>query len=64
MFNGCTLMLQMSIPNISSVFQTYVASVFMWVLHMFHTYVVSVLSGCYVCIAIVFQVFHVFFLSV
>jgi hypothetical protein len=25
-------------------FQTYVASVFIWMLHMFHTYVVSVLS--------------------
>jgi hypothetical protein len=38
-------------------FQTYVANVFIWVLHMFHTYVASVLSGRCVCFTIVFQVF-------
>ena len=27
-------------------FQTYVASVFIWMLHMFHTYVASVSCGC------------------
>ena len=32
------------VTNVSPVFQTYVASVFIWMLHMFHTYVVSVLS--------------------
>jgi hypothetical protein len=40
----CTRMLQASILNVSSVFQMHVASVFIWMLHMFHTYVVSVLS--------------------
>jgi hypothetical protein len=36
-------MLQASVPNISSIFKMYVASVFVWMLHMFHTYVASVL---------------------
>ena len=40
----CTRMLQASVPNVSSVFHTYVASVFVWMLRMFHTYVASVLS--------------------
>ena len=35
----CTRMLQASVPNVSSVFQTYVASMFILMLHMFHTYV-------------------------
>ena len=48
-------------PMFHLFFQTYVASVFMWMLHMFHTYVASVLSGCCVCVAMFFQVFHVFF---
>ena len=30
-------------------FQMYVANVFIWLLHMFHTYVANVLSGCCVC---------------
>ena len=38
----CTCMLQASVSNVSYVFQTYVASVFIWMLHMFHTYVASV----------------------
>ena len=39
-------------------FQTYVASVFIWMLHIFHTYVASVLSGYCVCmLAIVFNFF-------
>jgi hypothetical protein len=38
-------------------FQTYVVSVFIWMLHIFHTYVVSVLSICYVCFAMVFKCF-------
>jgi hypothetical protein len=33
-----------SVPNVSSVFFTYVTSVFTWMLHMVHTYVASVLS--------------------
>jgi hypothetical protein len=35
-------------------FQTYVASVFIWILHMFHTYVANILSGSCVCFAMVF----------
>ena len=31
------------------IFEMYVASMFIRKLHMFHTYVVSVLSGCCVC---------------
>jgi hypothetical protein len=31
-------------------FQTYVAIVFIWMLHMFYTYVASVLSRCCVCV--------------
>jgi hypothetical protein len=34
------------VSNVSSIFQTYVESVFIWMLHMFHKYVASVLSGC------------------
>jgi hypothetical protein len=40
--NGCTRMLQASVPNVPSVFQKYVARVFIWMLHTFHTYVASV----------------------
>jgi hypothetical protein len=53
--------------------QMYVASVFMWMLHMFHTYVACVLYGCCVCLQrfqvflrcfckcfrYIFQVFHI-----
>jgi hypothetical protein len=38
-------------------FQAYVACVFIWMLHMFHTYVVSVLSRYCICFAIVFKCF-------
>ena len=38
-------------------FQTYVASVFIWMLHMFHKYVASILSGCCVYFTIVFKCF-------
>jgi hypothetical protein len=34
-------------------FQTYVAIVFIWMLHIFHTYVASVLSGCCVCFTVI-----------
>jgi hypothetical protein len=40
--NGYTRMLQAFVSNISSIFLTYVASIFIWMLQMFHTYVVSV----------------------
>jgi hypothetical protein len=45
-------MLQETVFNVSSIFQTYVASVFFYV-----TYVVSVLSRCYVCLQWVSSVF-------
>jgi len=61
---GSTRMLQASVPNVSSVFQTYIASVFIWMLHMFHTYVVSVLSGCCACFQVFLQVFHMHVSSV
>jgi hypothetical protein len=38
----------------------YVASLFIWMLHMFHTYIVSVLSGCCVCFCNCLCVFQVF----
>ena len=44
-------------------FQTYVASVLIWMLHMFCAYVVSDLSGCCVCLRW-FQVFFGVFASV
>jgi hypothetical protein len=62
----CKLLFSMLYPF----FQIYVASVFIWMLRMFHTYVASVLSGCciffimgfkcfYKCFRCMFQVFHV-----
>jgi hypothetical protein len=39
-------------PMFHLFFQTYVANVFIWILHMFYTYDASVLSGCCVCVAI------------
>ena len=60
----CIRMFQASIPNVSFVFQTYVASVFIWMLHMFHAYVASILSGCCVCVAMVFKCFSRVFASV
>jgi hypothetical protein len=43
-------MLQVPIPNVLFVFQIYAASVFIWMLHMFHTYVASsLLDILYVC---------------
>jgi hypothetical protein len=33
-------------------------------LHMFHTYIASVLSGCHVCFTMVFQVFRMYVLNV
>ena len=38
-------------------FQTYVVSVFIWMLHIFHTHVSSVLSGCCICFSMVSSVF-------
>jgi hypothetical protein len=55
--NRYTRMLQVYVLNVSSVFSDYVASVFISMLHMFRTYVASVLSGCCICFAMVFHVF-------
>ena len=52
-------MLQTSVPNVLSIFRR-MLQVFIWVLHMFHTYVASVLSGCCVCFTMVFKCFQVF----
>jgi hypothetical protein len=57
--NGLYGILQESIFNISSVFQTYVVSLFIWMLHRFYTYVANVLSGGCVCLKD-FQVFYAF----
>jgi hypothetical protein len=38
----------------------YVASVFIWMLYMLHTYVASVLCGCYICLQWFFQVFFLY----
>jgi hypothetical protein len=60
--NDYTRMLQAYVPNVSSgFFLTYVASVFIWMLQMFHTYVASVLSGYCICFAMDLQVFLEFF---
>jgi hypothetical protein len=53
----CTRMLQASVPDVLFVFKTYVASVFMWMLHMFYIYVASVLSEYCVCFAMISSVF-------
>jgi hypothetical protein len=55
---------QASIPNVLFIFQTYVASVFIWMLHMLYTYVASVSSGCYVCLNGFSSVFKSFFASI
>jgi hypothetical protein len=57
-------MLQASAPNIPSIFQTHFASVFIWMLYMFHTYVESVLSWRCICFTIVFQVFSGVFTTI
>jgi hypothetical protein len=44
--------------------QTYVASVFIWILHMFRTYVTSVLFECCVCFTMIFKCFPCVFVSV
>jgi hypothetical protein len=44
-------------PTFHLFFHTYVASMFIWMLHMFHTYVVNVLSRCCICFTMVFKCF-------
>ena len=41
-------------------FHMYVASVFIWMLHMFHTYVACVFSGCCLCLESFSSVFGCF----
>jgi hypothetical protein len=55
-----TRMLQTCVPNVSYVFETYVASVFIWMLLMFHTYIVSVLFGCCVYLQCFSSIFYMF----
>jgi hypothetical protein len=50
-------MLEASVPNVSSIFQMYVASVFIVMLHMFHT----MLQVFYFDVAYVCNGFQVFF---
>jgi hypothetical protein len=38
------------LPMFHLYFRTYVASMFTWMLHMFHIYVAFVLSGYYICL--------------
>jgi hypothetical protein len=40
-YNSYTRMLQVFIHNVSSVFKMHVASVFVWMLHMFRTYIAT-----------------------
>ena len=51
----CICMLQDFVPNVSVIFPTYVASVFICMLHVFHTYVACVLSGCCIYFAMIFS---------
>jgi hypothetical protein len=52
-------------PNVSSAFfQTYVTSVFIRMLHMFHAYIANVLSECCVCFTMVLKCFSCVFASV
>jgi hypothetical protein len=53
---GCKL----PFPMFHLFFQMYVPSVLIYMLHMFQTYVASVLSGCCVCFTMVFKCFQVF----
>jgi hypothetical protein len=41
-------------------FQTYVASVFIWILHMFHTYVASIFLDAAYVFTMVLSIFQVF----
>jgi hypothetical protein len=42
-------------------FHTHIASVYIWMLHMFYTYVASALFGCCVCFTMVFKCFFMCF---
>jgi hypothetical protein len=49
------------LPMFNLYFWMYVASVFIWMLHMFHTYVACVLSECCVCLQMFSSVFRYLF---
>jgi hypothetical protein len=51
-------MLQVFIQNISSVSEIYCSKCFIWMLHMFHTYVASVLSECCIYFTHMLRVFY------
>jgi hypothetical protein len=45
-------------PMFHLCFRTYVVSVFIWMLYMFHKYIASVSSGCCICFTHMLQVFY------
>jgi hypothetical protein len=49
------------LPMFHLYFRTYVASVFIWMLYMFHAYVACILSGCCLCLQMFSSVFRCFF---
>jgi hypothetical protein len=51
-------------PMFHLFFQSYVARVFIWILHISHTYIASILSGCCVCSYNGFKCFSDVFASV
>ena len=55
--NGYTRILQAAVPKVSAILDG-CCTCFIWVLHMFHTYVASVSSGCCVCFTHMLQVFY------
>jgi hypothetical protein len=63
--NSCTRILKGLLPMFHLCFRTYVASMFIWMLHIFHTYVACVSSRCCGCLqrfqvlsGVFFQVFQ------
>jgi hypothetical protein len=59
---SCTRMLQTFVPNVSVVFPD--VSVFILMLHAFHTYVACVLSRCCIYFAMAFSSIFICFLQV
>jgi hypothetical protein len=62
--NDCTHILQVPVLMFLLFFQTYVVSVFIWMLHMFCTYVASILSECCIYLQLFFKCFPCVFASV
>jgi hypothetical protein len=48
------------LPMFHLCFRTYVASVFIWILHMFDTYVACILFGCCICLQMFSSIFRCF----